>query len=193
MIKAVIFDFFGVLVTEGVTSFNRDFFHGNREKLRRVDALVDRLNMAQLPYDDFIAELAKLADCGQEEVRQYIDVNHPNEQLIDYIKNELKPSYKIGIISNAGSDYIEEMLGKPAAGLFDDVVLSHSVGFAKPQAAIYQISLDNLDVRAAEAVFIDDISRYVEAARSLGLKGIHYKNFELLKTELEAVLSGRSE
>lgn len=113
----------------------------------------------------------------------------PNKPLLSYIRTSLKPKYKLGIISNAQQDWVQEILDKTDVSLFDDIVMSHREGVAKPEAAIYQKSLDNLGVRASEAVFIDDIEQYCEAARAVGVQAILYKDFEQMKTELEALLA----
>jgi len=113
----------------------------------------------------------------------------PNRPLLDYIKNELKPKYKIGIISNAVADFIPDVLSNEDIDLFDDIVVSHRVGVAKPEAQIYEISLDNLGVRAEEAVFIDDIGRFCEAAKSVGMQSVTYKDFEQMKSGLEKLLN----
>ena len=44
----------------------------------------------------------------------------------------------------------------------------------KPERRIYEHALKNLAVRPEECVYIDDIEKYVEAARKLGINGIHY-------------------
>jgi putative hydrolase of the HAD superfamily len=112
----------------------------------------------------------------------------PNQQLLDYIQNKLKPKYKIGIISNALADFISEILPKEDLKLFDDIVISHQVGVAKPEPAIYEIALGNLGVRADEVVFIDDIELYCIAARTLGMQAIVYENFEQMKKSLEKIV-----
>jgi len=43
-----------------------------------------------------------------------------------------------------------------------------------------------LHSKAPEAVFVDDILEYVEAARSLGLQGIHYQNPVQLRADLRS-------
>lgn len=112
----------------------------------------------------------------------------PNEALLTYIRTKLKPKYKIGIISNAAADWIGEILTKEDVALFDDIVLSHKAGFAKPEPAIYEISLKNLGVRANEAIFIDDIEDYCGAAMSLGMQAINYRSFEQMDQELDSLL-----
>jgi putative hydrolase of the HAD superfamily len=55
-------------------------------------------------------------------------------------------------------------------------IYSCSVGASKPDPLIYREAVRAAKVRAGEAVFIDDIAANVEAARQLGLSGIHYES-----------------
>src|SRR5208282_655638 len=55
-------------------------------------------------------------------------------------------------------------------------IYSCSVGASKPDPLIYREALRVSRVRAGEAVYIDDIAANVEAARQLGLYGIHYQS-----------------
>ena len=113
----------------------------------------------------------------------------PNRPLLDYIRVEIKPKYKIGIISNALGDILYEILLEEDLKLFDDIVISHRVGVAKPESAIYYFALKNLGVRADETVFIDDIEDFCEAARAVGIRAIHYQDFQQMKTDLESLLN----
>lgn len=54
----------------------------------------------------------------------------------------------------------------------DELVLSCEVGAAKPDALIYETALLRLDVRAAEAVFVDDQRRYCDGAEALGVRSV---------------------
>ena len=58
------------------------------------------------------------------------------------------------------------------------------VGASKPNPLIFSHALRAVKSRAEETVFIDDIEGYVEAARRLGLTGIHYRGPEELAEEL---------
>ena len=55
-------------------------------------------------------------------------------------------------------------------------IYSCSVGASKPDPLIYREAVRAAKVRAGEAVYIDDIPANVEAARQLGLCGIHYES-----------------
>lgn len=69
-------------------------------------------------------------------------------------------------------------------------IYSCSVQASKPSPVVFQAALKAIKAKAQEAVFIDDILDYVEAARTLGLKGIHYQDPSQLRAELRALDPG---
>lgn len=189
MIKAVIFDFFGVLALRGAASFRKVYLAGYPEKNAAAQRLNDDLGRGNIGYDDFIDILAKLGGVSRDKVLEFTEDYQPNTELLDYIRQNLKPKYKIGIISNAGEDWVLKILGKDNLKLFDDVILSYRVGSIKPEPDIYGLSARNLGVNSAECVFIDDISRYCEGAEQVGMNSIWYQDFAGFKAELEKLLS----
>ena len=66
-------------------------------------------------------------------------------------------------------------------------IYSCSVRASKPSPIIFQAALKAVKTPAAEAVFVDDIPEYVEAARSLGLNAIQYLNPAQLRADLRAL------
>ena len=50
---------------------------------------------------------------------------------------------------------------------------------------IYEILLNRFDLKPQHCVFIDDSKDNVEGAEKAGIKGIHYKNSEQLRNELQ--------
>jgi putative hydrolase of the HAD superfamily len=66
-------------------------------------------------------------------------------------------------------------------------IYSCSVAASKPSPVIFQAALKAVRTKAGEAVFIDDILEYVEAARSLGFYGIHYQSPEQLRSQLRSL------
>ena len=107
----------------------------------------------------------------------------PNIDLI----RRLRPKYKTAVLSNADSTLkraLRESHG--IADLFDDIVVSADVGMAKPDAQIYALSAQRLELTPGECVFIDDMPRNVEGAQSAGMRGIH---FLVNEHDLEAQLA----
>ena len=66
-------------------------------------------------------------------------------------------------------------------------IYSNVHGASKPNPLLYAAALKACKTKASEAVYIDDIAAYVEAARSLGMSGIHYQSPESLKAGLSAL------
>jgi FMN phosphatase YigB (HAD superfamily) len=56
--------------------------------------------------------------------------------------------------------------------------VSYEVGCAKPDAAIYRICLDQLQVPAASVLFVDDRVENLEAASRLGIQTLHFTGDE---------------
>jgi 2-haloacid dehalogenase len=69
--------------------------------------------------------------------------------------------------------------------LFRGLVISGEVGLTKPDPRIFQILLERHRIEPAEAVYIDDNPRNAEAARALGMHGIHFTDSGKLRRELE--------
>jgi len=188
MIKAIIFDLFGVLANEGTVSFSRAFYPKDEIKLGQTQKLQDRLNLGQMNIDEYKDQLASLGGTDRKTVDSYIDYHQPNLPLLEYIKTALKPKYKVGILSNSGDDWTKEILGEHLS-IFDTVVLSYRVGLIKPDARIYELAVQRLGVQLPEAVFTDDKARYCEGAMNAGMLAIEYENYEQFKDELEKILT----
>jgi len=107
--------------------------------------------------------------------------------IVNFLRS-IKSKHKVGLISNAWSGlraYIEREKFDDA---FHHMTISAEVGVAKPEAKIYQIALEQLQVKANEAVFVDDVQENIEACEKLGMKGIHFKDPESALKQLKALL-----
>lgn len=111
-----------------------------------------------------------------------------NSALLDFIR-KLKKEYKIGLLSNIGNNWIVDYFLTPAEqALFDDMVFSFEAGMVKPDARIFHMACESLGVLPTEAIMVDDVERYCEAAGNLGMKTICYVDFQQFKTDLEQIL-----
>jgi putative hydrolase of the HAD superfamily len=63
-------------------------------------------------------------------------------------------------------------------------IYSCNAGARKPNPKIFQAVLQALDVRPAEALFIDDVPEYAHAARKIGMDAIAFKGPAELSAEL---------
>ena len=71
---------------------------------------------------------------------------------------------------------------------FDGRVVSGEEKMKKPAPEFYQLLLNRYNVKAEEALFIDDNLRNIKAAKELGINCIHFQLPELLRAELKNLL-----
>ncbi len=187
MIKAVIFDCFGVLSTEGWLSFKAEYFGHDQQLLDRASHIIWQANGGLISYDDFIRSIAGLAGITPVMAAKAIGRNVPDEELFAYLK-ELKDRYKLGLLSNVASGQLHTIFSKDQIDLFDAVVLSFENGFIKPQAEAYQNAAERMGVDISECVFVDDQERNTTGAIESGMKAILYKDPAQLRRELGPLL-----
>lgn len=173
MIQAVIFDCFGVLAHDGWLPFRDRHFRDNLEKLTEATDLNKRSNAGFVDYDDFLQQIAEMAGIATEQARREIEDNPVDTTLMTFIR-ELKPRYKIGMLSNASDYHLATILTDEQLGLFDEIVLSYQVGAVKPEAIMYQTVAAKLGVGPETCLFIDDQERYVTGAREAGMQSIQF-------------------
>jgi len=109
-----------------------------------------------------------------------------NTAVLDLI-SQLQGRYKLAVLSNSPpglEDWLDEW---QILDLFDIVFCSGDEGVVKPDPKAYMTTLERLGVVPQAAVFIDDAIDNVEAARALGMQGIHFSTAETLVTELKAL------
>jgi putative hydrolase of the HAD superfamily len=194
-VQAVIFDIGGVLIrTEDLEP---------RRKWERRFGLPD-WGLSKIVWDDNLAsreatrgradaeavwaEVARrlsLTSADLAELRgDFFRGDRLDTDLMAFI-GSLRPRYKTGIISNAWPEARAELQDHINAETFDDIVFSSEVGLAKPDPAIFQRALARLNIPPAGAVFVDDFVENIEAARALGMLGIHFKKGIDVRAELE--------
>lgn len=189
MIRAIVFDCFGVLASDGWLPFKRKYFGHDPALFREAGDLNKSVDSGLTTYDDFVPAVAKLAGIPVESAYEQIERNPANDELFAYIRRELKPRYQLGILSNAGENWLPEMFTAEDIALFDEIVLSYQIGITKPDAAAYQAILDKLAVEPGDCVFIDDQERYCTAATEVGMHAMLYTSVEQLKADIEKILT----
>ena len=139
-------------------------------------------------YQTFMEQIAKMSGLSKTEVIRETEGNIPDEELFNYIKFHLKPKYKLGILSNSGSNWLDEIFTPEQIKLFDAVVLSFEIGSIKPDAVMYETIAKKLNLEPNECLFIDDQERYCTGAREVGMQGVVYENPKKLKQTLDSIL-----
>jgi 2-haloacid dehalogenase len=100
---------------------------------------------------------------------------------------ELKESgkYKIYALTNWSAETFPIALERfEFLHWFDGIVVSGAEKMRKPAPEFYQLLLSRHDVKAEEALFIDDNYRNILAAEKLGIQSIHFTGADALKEKL---------
>jgi len=99
----------------------------------------------------------------------------------------LSKQYRLGLLSNTDPLHVRHMEASyPFFALFPVRIYSCVVGCSKPNPLIFREALRALKVRAEEAIYIDDVEAYVEAAKGLGMASIRFQSPPQLAADLSS-------
>lgn len=187
MIRAVIFDCFGVLTTDGWLPFKARHFGHDTQLVQAATDLNKQADSGLMSYDDFVAAIAKMANISTQQAYKEIEDNVANKPLFDYIA-ELKVHYKIGLLSNAPDDWIKELFSPEQQAVFDAFALSYKTGYLKPDPRAYEMIIHQLGVEAGECIYVDDQERQCTGAREVGMQVVWFRDTQQAIAELKTLL-----
>jgi len=199
-IKAVFFDSGGVIVrTEYQTPRQHlaESFGMEYEDLDRIvfangpNNSAARASVGEITEEEHwlnIMKMLKQPENEYERIRDEFFAGDVIDHNILAFLRSIKKDYKVGLISNAWSGMRDYIVSRKFDDAFHEMIISAEVGVAKPSAKIYHIALDRLQVRAEEAVFVDDFIENIKACEKLGMKGIHFKSPDSALAQLKAML-----
>lgn len=112
----------------------------------------------------------------------------PNPILPDSFFQPLSANYRLAVLSNTDPIHVAHLEAQYDFFRFFPVrIYSCRIGASKPNPLIYREALRACKVRAEEAVYIDDVSAYAEAAQRLGMAGIAFQSPEQLRSALQGL------
>ena len=98
---------------------------------------------------------------------------------------KLAKKYRLALLSNTDPLHVVHLEKTYSFfDLFSVRIYSCSVGDSKPSPIIYKEALQACKVRAHEAVYVDDVPAYAQAATQLGMHGIVFQSPEQLHSDL---------
>ncbi len=206
-VQAIVSDFGGVLTTPLLRSFAaiqedvgisaESLGLAMREGLGEGEELpLFRLERGEISEDEF---LERLAD-GLESIlghrprlhrfrHMFFDALDPNEEMIALMR-ELKASgLKMALLTNNVREW--EPLWRsmlPVDEIFEEIVDSAFVGARKPEARIYELTLERIGMPAEACLFVDDIEVNCRGAEALGMRAVHFRDNDQAIAEIRAAL-----
>ena len=198
-IKAVCWDFGGVILSSPFESFNRyeeanglpkDFIRGLNATNPDTNAW-SKLERNDVDFEEFcrLYEAEAEAAGGKINAMELMPLLHGEirPQMVEAVRR-CHERLKTALLTNnwmvpeGARDTTDVM------AMFDVIVESSKAGVRKPDPAFYRLALDQLGVEPEEAVFLDDLGINLKPARALGMTTIKVVDPDVALDELEAVV-----
>lgn len=158
------------------------------------DEPAQRWERGEIDLDEFVA----LTGEAGVHARTVLDPASPHFLMQDFGPEPRMHAFAAeakaaGLLTAAVSNVVHEWVptwrrALPPAGVLDHVVFSCDVGLRKPNPAIFVHACDLLNVAPAETLLLDDFGPMVEAARTIGLHGVHVEDHDAAIAEARALL-----
>jgi len=98
---------------------------------------------------------------------------------------KLSKNYRLALLSNTDPIHMSDAEARfPFFRFFPIRIYSFRVGASKPNPLIYREALRTCKVRAEEAIYIDDVPAYADAAQRLGMTGLVFQSPGQLQSNL---------
>ena len=152
-------------------------------RVSEVDFL-ERLAQALEPELGHYPELHRFSEI-------YFSALHPNEPMIELMREIKGSGRRMALLTNNVREW--EPLWRamlPVDEIFELVVDSAFVGMRKPEAAIYELTLERLGdgIDAGDCLFVDDLEINVAAARELGMQAVQFVDNDQAVPEIRDAL-----
>lgn len=191
MIRAILFDCFGVIITDALKVVIDELNVSNPALARQVMDIIHANNRGLIEVSESNQQIAQLLGVNVDEWRGRIEHGEAkDEHVLTYLKELRQRGYKTALLSNVGRDSLSRRFSdEELKSHFDVVVASGEVGVMKPDPEIYLHTAKRLDVEPDECVMVDDRDAHCNGARAVGMQSICYENFYDAKAALEQLLT----
>lgn len=180
MIKALVFDFDGLIIDTETPSYEAFFEiyrgYGVELPLKTYAQCIGTTFEAFNPYSYLSECLEKEIDTDlvrnqfRTEYRNRLECQTLRPGVTDYLEAATQLNLKIGLASSSSLSWIQPYLERHnLAAYFSSICTSDHVAKVKPDPELYMQSLDNLGVSGEEAIAFEDSLNGLKAAKSAGL------------------------
>ena len=187
-IAAVIFDLYGVMGLNNWQDFKKLHFADRDEDWEQLRALGQQVDAGKVDQAPFVTAVAQATGEPESVVRYEFEHTVPNVALLQFIRDELRPRYKIGLLSNTSHDVFRRIFTNDDLALFDVAISSFHVGLTKPDARMFALACERLAVEPTACIMVDDKPQHIKAAEKLGMRGVVYTSAEQAMHDIREIL-----
>jgi glucose-1-phosphatase len=196
MIKTLIFDLGNVIVAFDHRKISERLApicdHSSDVIFSRAvaGAFVQEYGLGRISTPEFLAIVRRELDLQISDEDFYDAWNctfRPEPIIAESLIEILSKKYKLLILSDTNEMHFGFLRKNfPILKYFDDFIVSHQVGVAKPSAEIFRKAVERAACRPDECLFIDDAPANVEGAKKIGMNAWRFSSVEQLTAELSA-------
>lgn len=187
MIRAIIFDCFGVLYT-GTLAILEEHCKTAQDRQTLHD-LSHASDSGFLSPEEFVKRIAPVVHLSNDEVYKIVTTaQNRNRGVFAYAKELKSRGFKVAVLSNFGRDSITRLFDSEDQALFDNIIASGDAGVTKPHVSAYDYALRQLNVQPHEAIMVDDALWNIDGAAEAGLHGVVYINLLQCKSKVEELI-----
>ena len=184
MIRAILFDCFGVLYRDNISML---YDAVPEESHTAVKDLIHATDYGMLTREEYYQGIAELAGKTSEEIREIESRQHARDEVMVAFSQQFRPQYKVGLLSNIDGDTIRRLF-PDRAQLFDEFIISGDIMVAKPSVEIFEYAAQKLDLPPEECLMIDDMVNNVEGASRAGMQSLLFTTRRQLEADLARLL-----
>ena len=173
MVKAVVFDCFGVLYG-GSTTYFTSLVPDRKQDISDLNNQHDYGFISNQEYAERMAEIAGMRPQDVEEVLNTRHVRHP--EVFDIVRYAKEQGAKTGLLTNMGQHMLEHLFTEEElhGGLFDAYIASSDVGVIKPSVEIFRMISEKLGVEPEHCIMVDDIEANCNGAQLAGMQSVWF-------------------
>lgn len=194
--EAIFFDWGGVIGNDPDDNFLGDLLLSIGATQQQKEEILDTYKISfmrgQLSEKEYWDALRKkyglsIHDSISDEFKKWKGLE-ANQEVLDLVDLARKEAIKVAVFSNVIEPTYAVIKEAGYYDLFDDVIASCKVGYAKPDKEIYEIALKRLGVPAEKSVFIDDKQRNLDPAQAMGFTTMLVENQDQLIKDLRDII-----
>lgn len=179
MIKAIIFDLIEVC-------FEIDWLKINEEMIKRFNITTLVKSAGNEKAIQYYKEALEGKRPAREMFKELNKENHDLEEVVKYYK-EIKRKNNGYCLTDTNSIHFEAHQEQGTTADFHKVFASFKLGHIKRDVNAFKKVIKDVNFKPEEIVFIDDNENNVEVAKSLGINGIKYEDYEKLIEQLKSL------
>lgn len=193
-IKALFLDVGGVMLTNGwdrtmrsaaAEQFDLDYAAMDE----RHHLTFDSYEEGKLSLDEYLRHMVfyEKRSFTPDDFKQFMFAqSQPFPEMLALMQTvKRRNKLKLAVVSNEGRELTTYRVQKFQLGTFIDFFVSSCfVHLRKPDADIFRLALDLVQIPPAEILYIDDRALFVEIACGLGMHGLHHTDVDTTRQAL---------